>query len=123
MKYYPYARLETTSFKPLLTSARVLGVLSIAGIFTTLIIAGYSYINFDPNQIPLTQTAKSLTNAILVGGISTSFISMAISGMLAWLVDFTNKKPSIKTPSPIRTPVIKTLTVATSSVCLVGEAC
>jgi len=92
MKYYPYAGLETTSFKPLLKSARALGALSIVGVFITLIIAVVSYLNFDPNQLPMTQTAKSLSNAILVSGISISFLCFCISGLLAWLVTFANSK-------------------------------
>jgi hypothetical protein len=92
MKYYPYAGLEATSFKPLLKAARVLGVLSIAGIFISLIIAAIGYINFDPNQLPMTQTAKSVANSILISGISISFLSFCISGLLAWLVTFANSK-------------------------------
>jgi len=92
MKYYPYAGLEASSFKPLLKSARILGALSIGGIFVTLIIAGINYLNFEPNQLPITQTAKTLTNAILIGGLSTSLLSFCISAMLVWFVSFANKK-------------------------------
>lgn len=91
MKYYPYASLESKNFRPLLKSAQILGFVSIVGFYITLIIAAISYFTFDPSQLPLTHTAKSQTNAILVGGIGMCFFGFCISAMLAWLVSFTNK--------------------------------
>ena len=92
MKYYPYAGLEVTAFKPLLKIARILGAASIAGVFISLIVATISYLSFGPNQLMLTQTAKSLANSVLISGISISFFGFCVSGLLAYLAVFANAK-------------------------------
>lgn len=81
MKYL-YPSLENTRQRGLLKSARLIGALSIAGFYITLLVAAGAY--FTQGQS--LETPASIANSVLLNGMSLCLIGWAVSAIMASMV-------------------------------------
>lgn len=99
MKLYPYTNIQTKNLKPLLLSARVLGLLSYVLFFFALFIGIYGVLIDQPKAFDVagfqgTMSAPGTTGPALIGaiwGLVSSVCVLAFSGLCAAVVSCEHK--------------------------------